>query len=34
MGLRPDQSLICFTNRTQADQYLAEVAPAGAEPAY
>ena len=32
--LRPDQSLICFTNRTQADQYLAEVAPAGAEPAY
>jgi adenylate kinase family enzyme len=30
-GLRADQSLICFTNRTQADQYLARVAPVGAE---
>ena len=31
-GLRPDQALIQFTNRTQADQYLTNVAPvAGAE---
>jgi len=30
-GLRADQSLICFTNRTQADQYLARVVPVGAE---
>jgi adenylate kinase family enzyme len=27
-GLRPDQSLICFINRRQADQYLTRVAPA------
>ena len=27
-GLRPDQTLISFTNRTQADQYLTNVAPA------
>ena len=27
-GLRPDQALICFTNRKQADQYLAKLAPA------
>jgi adenylate kinase family enzyme len=27
-GLRPDQVLICFTNRTQADRYLTNVAPA------
>ena len=33
-GLRADQSLICFTNRTQADQYLAKVAPVGAERAH
>jgi hypothetical protein len=26
-GLRPDQSLICFTNRTQADRYLGEITP-------
>ena len=26
-GLRPDQTLICFTNRAQADQYLTNVAP-------
>jgi adenylate kinase family enzyme len=31
-GLRPDQPLIAFTNRAQADQYLTNVAPlAGAE---
>lgn len=30
-GLRPDQPLIAFTNRTQADQYLRKVAPSGAE---
>ena len=27
-GLRPDQALICFNNRAQADQYLTNVAPA------
>jgi adenylate kinase family enzyme len=27
-GLRPDQALICFTDRAQADQYLANVTPA------
>jgi adenylate kinase family enzyme len=27
-GLRPDQALICFTDRAQADQYLANVRPA------
>ncbi len=27
-GLRPDQALICFTNRAQADQYLTDLAPA------
>jgi adenylate kinase family enzyme len=27
-GLRPDQVLICFTNRAQADHYLAKVTPA------
>jgi adenylate kinase family enzyme len=26
-GLRPDQALICFTNRAQADQYLTNVVP-------
>jgi adenylate kinase family enzyme len=26
-GLRPDQSLICFTNRKQADRYLGELTP-------
>jgi adenylate kinase family enzyme len=26
-GLRPDQALICFTNRAQADRYLTDVAP-------
>ena len=26
-GLRPDQSLICFTNRKQADRYLGELKP-------
>ncbi len=26
-GLRPDQPLIRFTRRTQADQYLADLAP-------
>jgi adenylate kinase family enzyme len=26
-GLRPDQALICFTSRTQADRYLTDVAP-------
>ena len=26
-GLRPDQALICFKNRAQADQYLTNVAP-------
>jgi adenylate kinase family enzyme len=26
-GLRPAQSLICFTNRTQADRYLGELTP-------
>jgi adenylate kinase family enzyme len=26
-GLRPDQSLICFTDRAQADRYLSELAP-------
>ena len=31
-GLRPDQALIAFTNRAQADQYLTNVAPvSGAE---
>lgn len=25
-GLRPDQSLICFTDRAQADRYLSEIA--------
>ena len=30
-GLRPDQPLIRFTNRTQADQYLAGLAPVSAE---
>ncbi|HYI29799.1 MAG TPA: DNA topology modulation protein [Bradyrhizobium sp.] len=27
-GLRPDQALICFVTRKQADQYLTQVAPA------
>jgi adenylate kinase family enzyme len=27
-GLRPDQALICFTDRQQADEYLTKVAPA------
>lgn len=27
-GLRPDQALICFTNRAQADQYLTNLVPA------
>jgi adenylate kinase family enzyme len=27
-GRRPDQALICFTNRAQADQYLARAVPA------
>jgi adenylate kinase family enzyme len=27
-GLRPDQALICFTRRSQADRYLTNVAPA------
>jgi adenylate kinase family enzyme len=26
-GLRPDQALICFTNRAQADRYLTDIAP-------
>ena len=26
-GLRPDQSLICFTDRAQADDYLGELSP-------
>jgi adenylate kinase family enzyme len=26
-GLRPDQSLICFTNRIQANRYLSELTP-------
>jgi hypothetical protein len=26
-GLRPDQSLICFTNRAQADRYLTGLTP-------
>ncbi len=26
-GLRPDQALICFTQRAQADRYLANIAP-------
>jgi adenylate kinase family enzyme len=29
-GLRTDQTLICFTNRAQADRYLADIAPASA----
>jgi hypothetical protein len=34
-GLRPDQTLIPFTNRTQADRYLMSVAPlADAESVY
>jgi len=27
-GLRPDQTLICFTGRTQAERYLMNIAPA------
>jgi adenylate kinase family enzyme len=27
-GLRPEQALICFTDRAQADQYLANITPA------
>jgi adenylate kinase family enzyme len=27
-GLRPDQKLICFTDRAQADRYLSDLAPA------
>ena len=30
-GLRPEQALICFTDRAQADQYLANVTPAARE---
>jgi adenylate kinase family enzyme len=30
-GLRPDQSLICFTDRGQADRYLAKLGRDGAE---
>jgi adenylate kinase family enzyme len=28
-GLRPDQTFVCFTERMQADRYLANLAPAG-----
>ena len=28
-GLRPDQTFVCFTERAQADRYLANIAPAG-----
>jgi adenylate kinase family enzyme len=28
-GLRPDQTFVCFTQRAQADRYLANIAPAG-----
>ena len=27
-GLRPDQTFVCFTERAQADRYLADIAPA------
>jgi adenylate kinase family enzyme len=30
-GLRPDQAFICFTERAQAERYLAEITPATAE---
>jgi adenylate kinase family enzyme len=30
-GLRPDQALICFTERSQAERYLAGIAPAAVE---
>jgi adenylate kinase family enzyme len=28
-GLRPDQTFVCFTERAQADRYLANLTPAG-----
>jgi adenylate kinase family enzyme len=28
-GLRPDQTFVCFTERAEADRYLANLAPAG-----
>ena len=30
-GLRPDQTLVCFTRRTQAQRYLADVASSAME---
>ena len=33
-GLRPDQPLICFTDRVQADRYLTNLARPEAEPVH